>query len=868
MRKSILAAGAAFALAATAMGGNYAFPSPWNPAGKAAEDVTQYVLFIWDDNAYSGIEGSYYEDKAGTLAWNEGGRVGGKRPEGDTWSPTNNPLNIIETGPGKKFGINWAVENLAKTKGIKMTFNMITGLYANVWSDGTEAQGDAWQNYQSLMGYHSDYPGFTKRAVSWGREQRIAVGGKNSPIIQQMFMYDITQKMIQAGCEIGNHTIDHMEANSVLPGGSHSSSNSWGFGRWDTGGDFGSGFMGSNANKLPWQTQTIDENATYGYGSSSAWETKVGWGVYAGCWLNAQTWEGLISLGEEWLKRGSGRNDTEGGAGLGQSYKIYGFRAPRLEVNSAMFYALDKLNYEYDCGLEEGYEDHVDGYNFLWPYTLDNGVRNSWSQMNIGERVFVDSTPVGFWEIPVNCVIVPEGLRAELARKHNKINPTDDPVPAVWNGKITSFDFNMWILYGMNKTEYVEVMKNTFDRRYNGNRAPMQYGCHTDYYTPMYDYQTLLRPFDRQTYGLVVDSGWNTWEIRQQGTEEFVDYAKGMLNTEFVTGHGLVEELNNLNAESEARIKKTENLDDARFVGYNNKGNEIGSEFTGSTGDSGIKLNVAPGDDNQPLYIYMFEQTYDSLTHISIDYKSRTATAINLLIDKNGNGEWDGEYDDNGKYDPNGDEIRQVTLAHRYSPVSINGTGNQNWEGADFRNSGKIPLTSFDFEPYYEGVRNYSSIDPSKIIGIQIVPLAPYGHIPEYNEVPAFNKRGDDFELGFAFKNIRLHSGKKFEYDADDLPDNDSKDVVAIATTVNTKGARFAVAGISANSLRLSIATAGKYDIKVFGVNGRLLQSFNAQSLTSGYNTLKLNNLAKGVYLIKVQGIDMKQQLTKSALVL
>ncbi len=62
-----------------------------------------------------------------------------------------------------------------------------------------------------------------------------------------------------------------------------------------------------------------------------------------------------------------------------------------LEVNSAMFYALADLEYLYECGLEEGYEKHVDGQNFLWPYTTDNGVRNSWTQLNIGERVFMDT---------------------------------------------------------------------------------------------------------------------------------------------------------------------------------------------------------------------------------------------------------------------------------------------------------------------------------------------------------------------------------------------------------------------------------------------------------------------------------------------
>jgi len=208
MKKGILAAGAMFALAATAMGANYAFPSPWNPAGKASRDINQWATIIWDDNQYSGAGGSYYEPKAGA-AYSEVGRVDGKVPQAnpaDTWTNKQNPLDIFSEGKGKnKYGLAWALENIGKerSKPIPQTFNMITGLFVNVWSDGTHAKWDnnanamvgpygAAQNYESVLGYWTGqemgtnlldgrddpdyYPvvmegsGYNKVAVAWGRE--------------------------------------------------------------------------------------------------------------------------------------------------------------------------------------------------------------------------------------------------------------------------------------------------------------------------------------------------------------------------------------------------------------------------------------------------------------------------------------------------------------------------------------------------------------------------------------------------------------------------------------------------------------------------------------------------------------------------
>ena len=884
MKKGILAAGAAFALAATAMGGDYAFPSPWNPAGKNAKDINQFVAIIWDDNQYSGVGGSYYEPAAG-VAYANVGRVNGIAPQAnpeDTWTSKANPLDIWDSGKGKKkYGVAWSLENIGKerAKPIPMTFHIITGLFANTWVDkevawsSSPTEAVSWQRAQSEMGYWTgeemgkgilpggkddadyypvvpDKSGYLSVPIAWGREMRSAINPAGDKYAQQNFVTEIFDKVIAHGIhEIGSHTVDHVETNSPLGDGKTVARQGKDGFATITGGDLSRGMSTPYGSKpgdemTPWGIvyNQVDEYGTKGHALIR------GWRMFAGRVLERDVWKKYLELAEYWLTT---RDPIKGGLGYPKS-KIYGFRAPRLEINSAAFYALKDLNYVYDCSLEEGYEEHVDGYNFLWPYTTDNGQRNSWTQLNIGERVFIDTMPAGLWEIPVTCFIVPQDIRADVVDHWNQINDGKDAsireepmVASQWDGKVTGFDFNAWILFGMDSIMFEKTLRNSLDRRMAGNKAPMEIGAHNDYHSPIYDHGTLLNAFNKNSYGLVITKKWNTWETRQRGMENFVDYAleRGAI---FLTGKGLIDSLKAMNAAGEARIRQTKLLNDAEFIGHVDGKVESGlGTFNGASGIE-KEYNARPGTENNPTYIYEFDAgTFANMTHISLDYKSRTATSVKLVMED--------------------DSFREVILAHRYSPIGIDGKPSTSYESGSYRNSGKIPLTSFDFPQGYEGVRNYSSIDPAKIVAIEISPLAPENKTPLHGEEPSFSERTANYPLKYAFKNITVYSGDKFEYETEDLPDNDSKVGTA---AVKTNGRVLSLAGISANALRLNIATAGKYDVKVFGVNGRLLQSFNSRSLMAGMNTLKLNNLAKGVYLIKVQGINTKQQLTKSAVVL
>jgi hypothetical protein len=657
-----------------------------------------------------------------------------------------------------------------------------------------------------------------------------------------------------------------MEANSWIPGGTHKDAAN-GFGRWNN-----EGFTNQRQLDTTLWGQVLDRTTEWGMEGAAL---QRGWRAFAGRQLSFAGWRGAIDLSDDWIKRGSGGNSVTGGANLG-AQTIRGFRAPRLECNSNMFFALKDLGYLYSSTLEDGHEMHVTGQNFLWPHTLDNGNRNSWTQADRGSRVFLDTMPTGFWEVPLNVVIVPEDHREGVTANWNMINTAlrnggkselPDRDWRTWDGKITAFDFNLFVHHAMTPQQFVATLQNTINLRMGpgGNRAPFNWGTHTDYYTPIYDNGTLLNTFNQNDYGLVVTR--NTWRDRITATEQWVTWALGLNSqfpqvssavagprgtqaVQFVTGQELIAALRPMNAVGEAVATGQTPVANNNFILWRDASNENTPLGAGTQ-----RLTAGPNrEGQQPKFVYAFDKgKYSNMTHISLNYRSRTATAVRVILDRNGT-----------------ETTREVILAHRFSPIGWDGRENQNFEnpriGTDdagnLRASGMIPLTAFDFDQYHTGARNYSSINPAEIVRIEIAPLAPANVTPVYGQNPTFAERTTPFELAFEFSNIVIHTGTPFQWDAEDLPP-----VGTIAAKTANRSV-LAVAGITSNALRLNIAQAGRYNIEIFSANGRLLQSFKSVDLTASINTLTLNNLAKGVYYIRVQGIDTKQQLTRSALIM
>jgi hypothetical protein len=212
-----------------------------------------------------------------------------------------------------------------------------------------------------------------------------------------------------------------------------------------------------------------------------------------GTWTLSQ-WQTEINNANNWII---------GNLGVAQA-DIWGFRTPSLDYNSNTFTALTNIKFIYDCSLHGGSATTGDGSNYNWPYTLDSG--------SPGETAA--GTHAGLWEIPTHHVVRTDGT------------------------KVIGLDYNMWVKKAapylqseMSQAEFVATLKNTLDLRYNGNRAPMTFGAHSDYYSP--------------TNSDANNASTATWQQRRAGLRAFVDYALTKPDVRFVTTKDIIKWMRN-----------------------------------------------------------------------------------------------------------------------------------------------------------------------------------------------------------------------------------------------------------------------------------------------------------------------------------
>lgn len=806
MSRNYLTAISIAVMLGTGMASDYCFPSPVNPAGKDPSQVKQYISIIWDDNGYSGLDGTVYEADTGSIEkdkkWSEKSFVGGKFPWGGT---APNKLNINE----KEIGMSWAI-----SLDVPMTFNPISGLFLPVW-------GPDWDDRESKLGYYVDpvaSPDHKRIAVAWGREYNVEK--PKGTWVEGGQIDEVFKDALAKGHEIGNHTIDHMESNSPVPGGD-SPNAALGFGRWDN-----EGYDEFELDTMTWKDPktgeivVLNETEEMGTKAGSAALT-MGWKMYSGKSISSNAWKGAIELGEEQLNEYLDISVQNG--------KVSGFRAPRLEVNSELFFALEELGYEYDCGLEEGYEEHRDGSNFLWPYTTDNGSRNAWTQYSLGEMRFVDSMPSGLWEIPVNAIVVPTEIRDRVWENHKEVmiaegeTPTDED-KSHWtqnSGKITSFDFNTWILWGMEKDTWIESMKHTTQLRLNGNKAPFHYGAHTQYYTPMYDNANLLTEWNIKTYGLCVTKGWNDFKVRIEATEEWINWAK-QKDCEFVTGHELISKIKTLQEEAGAPEKEYPSNVDWKFYRNENLSNKsIGDQKLESGSGTNIEVTIAaPEDDEYPYCAYSAGLTAQNISHISLDYMIKSgALAIRL------------QFSDD-------EPSREVILT--------------NSNGKEWISSGKIPIHAFDYNEYADKEKiDYSKpIDFSKLVSIEIQPLAPMnGHDGTYST------REEPFEMSFSISKFKVY-GKEVEW-------YDGTSVMGDLPSKNS----FSLRQLPNNMIGINVTNTKEYTISITNVKGQEVQEVNSIKLSTGINKIPLKDMSKGIYLLQLSSLDKTFNYTKKLVI-
>ncbi len=183
--------------------------------------------------------------------------------------------------------------------------------------------------------------------------------------------------------------------------------------------------------------------------------------------------------------------------------KITGFRTPFLEYNPNTFIALKELGFEYDNSFEGGwrYWPSENGSTLYWPFTMDSGKPAGSEAKDFG-------TAPGLWQMPTDCVFF------ETAGSVSRT---------------TGFDYNLWFSKATTKQEFVDILKFSLHQKYDGNRSPMNFGGHTNYYSD--DGLAEMKLYDPASAAKLK----STVLERTAAIKEFLEYALTLPDVRVVT---------------------------------------------------------------------------------------------------------------------------------------------------------------------------------------------------------------------------------------------------------------------------------------------------------------------------------------------
>lgn len=290
-------------------------------------------------------------------------------------------------------------------------------------------------------------------------------------------------------------------------------------------------------NSFYFTTTYISDGATSGspIGLRNAWRSALEAGHEVGnhtqYHLNGtpfdfDEWTEAISVATEWL---TAAPDAEEDPGIGLPLsQLYGFRSPFLNYNDELYNVLKAQGIWYDCSIEEGFQLDQDASQMLWPYTLDAGSpgHDYLQALGVPERDFDLNAHPGMIELPAYALVLPpDEVASEYDIQPGLIDRTHAEYAPVEPGsdRITGLDYNLWADAQMTAAEFLAVLKYNLDQRLAGNRAPLLFGAHTDFYR----------------------SNWPSsdvdFEERRQAIEDFIDYANSLPDVRVTTAKELVD---------------------------------------------------------------------------------------------------------------------------------------------------------------------------------------------------------------------------------------------------------------------------------------------------------------------------------------
>jgi len=215
----------------------------------------------------------------------------------------------------------------------------------------------------------------------------------------------------------------------------------------------------------------------------------------------------------------------------------YGFRTPFLAYSDSTYSAAYKIGFLYDCSINADLP--VANANF--PYTLDimdgqpaSTVRpvgnvppdnqdNYWSTGQGVDNAIREHK--GLWVIPASLLEIDPADRDDLAQKVPSYIISGD-----WS--VAGLDWNLWNQAMANEEQSVRAYMHTVKKTLAGNRAPLHFGFHSQFYFVRGD------PWDGPMYDFPVDA-------RQRMFKEFVRQASELPDVFFVTSDMVIAWMQN-----------------------------------------------------------------------------------------------------------------------------------------------------------------------------------------------------------------------------------------------------------------------------------------------------------------------------------
>lgn len=716
-----------FSLFTNIFSGDFQFPSKHPPRGMDPAKTPQFICLGFDDNPYTGENGSVYYESG---SWETGSSTSG---EGQ--------------------GLKWIRDVLLKDKKNPDNSNCHASFYMICGQAGV---------------YNNSQRGATN--ITWGREVELIPACYKS--------------LEAAGHEVANHTLDHLEVNVRS---THDSS-------------LNPLCTGMTMAKSYCFVDGVD----YYSEVHAEYPDAKGWKDYAGRELTSAAWQEILEDADQHLKSKA------------QISSLTGFRAPRLEYNSNLFTALSSMNYDYDCSIEEGLQFNEVASNMVWPYTVNNGSPGVWVAEDFDDNAATNPAwpnsrvwPESIWELPTHVIVVPENLRATIASRVGGGFQDQEIIDAFEaDGKISGLDFNLYVDWLLTPDEWYTTMVYNLEERLNGNRAPMIYGCHSQYYHGAYDFETLKMD---TKFKKVLD--YSTFDTRAKKFEDFVDYAISK-NCYIVSGKEMVDwmrnpvDLDGTTPTENVGAEKSVTLGDLE---YDNQSDTLNSTASSSVSGGVLECtflvkNPIPDKDMWPSPSITTTMNFPELTHISFDYSTTHPFKFVLQVE-------------------DGDEtIEYGALISHIDPSAS-------------RNSGKIAFRDFELDQWYTGDAQVEP-DLSKIVGFAIAP-----------NLPAQSK---DENVTIKISNLKING-------------DFSTDIVL--NNINSIQKNISINSIKSDKILFNVGMAGNYNFQIFNLNGRLVQNVK-KDFSVGHNIVSLKkHLVPGLYFVKVKDINSSKVSVTKALI-